>query len=289
MRIAHRIINLSNFPICLREFSQIKNVKNLYFNSFNIIDNHPPIITPEDCDSFNKELNKIKTNHRDIPIQISTAVQEFKDFSKFDNYQLNIKLNEFYHARIGIRLLIDYYNFLFNNKLNNYLECNIEEIINSSFNNARDLCSRVYSKYIPNLIIKNEVSSNLLYIPSHLHYISFEIFKNAIRATLDANKSNPLELEIKETKNQIIFVFRDFGNSISHNEIKNLFNYNYTTVSDSDTRKKELIAGYGHGLPLSRLYSRFFGGNILFIPFHGIKSEVILYLNKNANTYEIEV
>jgi pyruvate dehydrogenase kinase 2/3/4 len=288
-RIAHRIINLSNFPICLREFSQIKYVKDLYFDSFNKIDKIDTFNNINDCKSFNLLLNDIKQNHNDIPVEISKAVQDYKNFPYFDHSLLNNKLNEFYHARIGIRLLIDYYNFIFTDIIDDYLICNYDDIIDSAFSNAKSLCTHVYNNHIPNPDINNEVDSKLLYIPSHLYFISFEILKNAIRSSVESNQEKPIEIEIKENKNQIIFVFRDFGKSISHSEIKKIFNYTYTTVEDKDTRKKKFIAGYGHGLPLSRLYSRFFGGDLMFVPFQGIKSEVILYLNKNANSYEIEI
>ena len=107
-RIAHRVICLSNFPVCLREFSQIKNVKQLYLDSFNKIDTVYSLDKIDECKSFNLILNDIKKNHNNIPIEISNAVQDYKDYLKFDHNQLNYKLNEFYHARIGIRLLIDY-------------------------------------------------------------------------------------------------------------------------------------------------------------------------------------
>ena len=60
-------------------------------------------------------------------------------------------------------------------------------------------------------------------------------------------------------------------------------------MSSSRKHKKKLLAGFGHGLPLSRLYARFFGGNLIFIPYYGIKSEVIFYLNKSVATFETEI
>jgi len=49
------------------------------------------------------------------------------------------------------------------------------------------------------------------------------------------------------------------------------------------TRK---VAGYGFGLPLSKLYARYFGGNIHFQSMYGYGTDVYVHLNHLGNVKE---
>ena len=54
--------------------------------------------------------------------------------------------------------------------------------------------------------------------------------------------------------------------------------------ADSQTRRQ--IAGYGFGLPLSRVYARYFGGDIHVQSMHGYGTDVYLNLNHLGDVRE---
>jgi pyruvate dehydrogenase kinase 2/3/4 len=284
IRMAHRVINLSNFPNYLREYKEIVDVKKMYVESFDKIDRFPKIKNIYDCNTFGNLLLDIKDRHRYIPMEISKAVQEYKKISNEPPEVLNKVLDQFYYSRIGIRTIIDYYNFLFSkDSINNYLHCDIRHVIESAAEDA-SMASLHYYKdlgLIPKIDIKLEGNPIISYRPNNLYFIAFEILKNSIRAMVEGNVKKNIEVEINQTTESIIFVFRDFGPSVNYDHVKSLFDYSFTSVSESEQHKKEILAGFGHGLPLSRLYAKYFGGNLIFVPYKDIKSEVILYLSKN--------
>lgn len=284
IRMAHRVINLSNFPNYLREYKEIVDVKKLYAESFDKIDRFPKIKNIYECDTFGNLIMEIKDRHRYIPMEISKAVQEYKKISNEPPEVLNEVLDQFYYSRVGIRTIIDYYNFLFSkDNSNNYLYCDIRHVIESAAEDASMASIHYYKdlELIPKINVKLDGDPIISYRPNNLYFIAFEILKNSIRAMVEANVRNNIEIDINQTEESIIFVFRDFGPSVNHKQVKSLFDYSFTSVLESEQHKKEILAGFGHGLPLSRLYARYFGGNLIFVPYEGIKSEVILYIPKN--------
>ena len=64
-----------------------------------------------------------------------------------------------------------------------------------------------------------------------------------------------------------------------------MFSYSYTTspfenFDEYGIINKPLIAGYGYGLPLSKIYCKYFGGDLVINPLENIGTDVIIYINK---------
>lgn len=288
IRLAHRVINLSEFPSYLKEYKEIVDVKHLYVNSFVKISDFSNIKNEYERQKFGNLLKDIKDNHAYVPITMSRAVQEYKKISNEDPKILNDVLDGFYSSRVGIRTLIDYYNYLFlENNDKHYLHCDIKDVIEKAAIDAVDASIMYYrdTAIIPKIRVNIGEGSIIKYRSSNLYFISFEILKNGIRAMVDGNRNGNIEVDILDASEYNIIIFRDFGPSVKHTYVDNLFDYSFTTVGDDDIHKKELLAGFGHGLPLSRLYARYFGGELLFIPYMNIKTEVVLYINKTPPRY----
>ncbi|EGE00931.1 pyruvate dehydrogenase kinase [Trichophyton tonsurans CBS 112818] len=68
----------------------------------------------------------------------------------------------------------------------------------------------------------------------------------------------------------------------------------YTTVDqtpnlDPDFNKSDFkapMAGFGYGLPISRLYARYFGGDLKLISMEGYGTDVYLHLNRLSSSSE---
>ena len=99
-----------------------------------------------------------------------------------------------------------------------------------------------------------KVGLSLVYPPPHLYHILFELFKNSMRATLEIHgKSNKLPvIEVLVAKGEHDVSIR---------------------VSDQAP-----LAGYGYGLPLSRLYARYFHGDLIINSYDGYGTDAVVYL-----------
>ena len=49
------------------------------------------------------------------------------------------------------------------------------------------------------------------------------------------------------------------------------------------TPKKAPLAGYGYGLPLSRLYARYFHGDLILNSYEGYGTDTVLFMKSNTN------
>jgi len=68
--------------------------------------------------------------------------------------------------------------------------CNVVNVLRDAYENARFLCDQYYL-VSPDLVLKEQNSLEngspiqIVYVPSHLYHIVFELFKNAMRAVVE--------------------------------------------------------------------------------------------------------
>lgn len=68
--------------------------------------------------------------------------------------------------------------------------CDVESVITDAFENARFLCDRYYLtsptlKFEYVNAVNKDKRITVVAVPSHLYHIMFELFKNAMRATVE--------------------------------------------------------------------------------------------------------
>ncbi|KAE8226828.1 hypothetical protein CF326_g7643, partial [Tilletia indica] len=76
-------------------------------------------------------------------------------------------------------------------------------------------------------------------------------------------------------------------------EMPLVWTYMYTTAQSEDLDPefsasdfKAPMAGFGYGLPLARLYARYFGGDLKLISMEGYGTDVYLHLNRLSSSSE---
>ncbi|VDP87768.1 unnamed protein product [Echinostoma caproni] len=88
-----------------------------------------------------------------------------------------------------------------------------------------------------------------------------------------------------------LFQISDLGGGIPRSELEVVFNYTYTTARGGGKNKPPApigeggnapLAGYGYGLPLSRLYAKYFNGDLILASVEGYGTDAIVYLKRNA-------
>jgi len=137
------------------------------------------------------------------------------------------------------------------------------------------------------------------YVPGHLSHIVFELLKNSLRAVVErcglSDESNlpPIKVVVVEGKEDITIKISDEGGGIPRSAIPLIWTYMYTTMENQDidqdfqsTDFKAPMAGFGYGLPLSRLYARYFGGDLRLISMEGYGTDVYIHLNRLSSSME---
>lgn len=172
--------------------------------------------------------------------------------------------------------------------------CDPGSVVRDAYENARFLCDQYYlsspgleiNEY--NLLERGE-AIRIVYVPSHLYHMLFELFKNSMRAVMEHHESAggsgdvpPIQVTVVRGLEDICVKVSDRGGGIPRSESDLLFKYMYSTAPKPTNTSVDAhtvpLAGYGYGLPISRLYARYFHGDLVLLPCEGYGTDAVIYL-----------
>lgn len=200
-------------------------------------------------------------------------------------------------------------------------DCNVSEIADDAIETAKYICEEHYGLFqAPEIqLIAPENDISFMYVPGHLIHMIFETLKNSLRATIEFHtprlkekmcrenpslkyedidindlKFPPIKVIISEGSEDIAIKISDEGGGIARSEVPLIWTYLYTTVSETPVLNQEHnensfrapMAGFGYGLPISRLYAQYFGGDLKLISMEGYGTDVYLHLNRLSSSSE---
>lgn len=296
IRLAHRTQELYELPNDIVNTPHIHSVYDLYVSSFERIKGFKKIKNKEDSKDFSFLLQDIKDKHKDIEINIGKALNIHTNSDDLFEYceekqKIDKILQNFYMSRIGIRFLISQFLSLSNENLVNKdnfkrgmidNNCCPYQITKDSISDTQYLINHLNPDIEINYEINYPQKIRFLYIPSHLRYILFEILKNANKAIINSEfKNNIIKIDILNGNKNILIKIKDEGNGFSYLNTENVFSFLYTSVRKDIAElinKPIVLSGYAHGLGLSRIYARYFGGDIKIISNEGTGTEVFIFL-----------
>ncbi|ORY28155.1 mitochondrial branched-chain alpha-ketoacid dehydrogenase kinase-domain-containing protein [Naematelia encephala] len=259
-------------------------------------------------DRFTKLLQNIKKRHDPTVTTVAQGVLEWKRNQKAGRIGQSIQewLDRFYMTRIGIRFLIGQHVAL--NTLQPHPDyvgiictrANVHDICHEAIENARFVCEEHYALFKgPPIQLLCPKDLTFPYVPGHLSHICFELLKNSLRAVVERygvdneDAFPPIKVVVVEGSEDITIKISDEGGGIPRSAIPMIWTYLYTTMSDEGLETnieqsdfKAPMAGFGYGLPLSRLYARFFGGDLRLISMDGYGTDVYISLNKLSSSRE---
>merc|ERR1719461_298848 len=220
-------------------------------------------------EDFCGALKKITDRHKNVVQTMAQGVLELKDSHAVDTQtEMSIQyfLDRFYMSRISIRMLMHQHTTLFGPDADLDSDrvgmidpsCRIAGVIKNSYQQAAFLCEEYYN-CAPDLDmqIHNYTEPGkpieMVYPPGHLQHILFELFKNSMRAVVESKPENDLpDIEVLLAK--------------GHNDL---------TIKISDQ---------GGGIPRSRLYARYFHGDLILNSYEGYGTDTVIFLK--AETHE---
>ncbi|KAI1003313.1 [Pyruvate dehydrogenase (acetyl-transferring)] kinase [Podosphaera aphanis] len=259
---------------------------------------------------FGDTLNSIKRRHDGVVTTVAQGILEYK--RKRQRMQIDNKiqafLDRFYMSRIGIRMLIGQHIALTDQRSNKdptYVgiictKTNVRDLAQEAIENARFVCEDHYGLFdAPKVQLVCPPELHFMYVPGHLSHMLFETLKNSLRAVVETHGQDREEFPVTkvvvaEGKEDITIKISDEGGGIPRSSIPLVWTYMYTTVDttpnlDPDFDKNDFkapMAGFGYGLPISRLYARYFGGDLKLISMEGYGTDVYLHLNRLSSSSE---
>jgi pyruvate dehydrogenase kinase 2/3/4 len=308
VRLANIMQEINLLPENLLRMPSVHLVQNWYIRSFQEMIEFEDVKNVDNANlhKFCETLVKIRNRHADVVPTMAKGVIELRESHQVDQtveHRIHYFLDRFYMSRIGIRMLINQHTLLFGGQMNNTRHigcidpnCNVQSVVRDAYENAKFMCDQYYLAS-PELVVQEHnrkepgVPIQIVYVPSHLYHILFELFKNAMRAVVEhhgaaAREYPPIEVLVVRGKEDVTIKIADQGGGVTRSEMGFLFHYMYSTapqpsLSGSDSAP---LAGYGYGLPLSRLYARYLLGDLTLTSCEGYGTDA--YISLKAITEE---
>jgi len=308
VRLASMMKEMGHLPVRLLEMPSVQTVTKWYGSSLTELHTFKGLKpTKEVVCNFTEVLQNIRKRHSGVVETLAQGYMEFSDLGQIKEYeesQIQYFLNRFYLSRISIRLLIYQHTMCFGDEVPVHPthlgfvdpNCHVEEIIKDAFENAQFLCEGYYLTAPPLELrrinaIKHEEPIAIAYVPSHLYHIMFELFKNSMRATVENHESKklsgplpPVVVDVVKAKEDLTIRISDRGGGIPRSKADKIFRYMYSTaprpvsLADSQHSGPTPLAGFGYGLPISRLYARYFNGDLEIHSIDGYGTDAYIYL-----------
>lgn len=319
VRLALMTREMLYLPDRLIKTSSVRAVHSWYLKSFEEIimfkDMKP---SDQELKKFNKTLNAVVERHKDVVQNMAMGILNVEETYGIDpktGQNIQYFLDRFLMSRISIRMLINQHLLMFSEDYKEDYDdkntqigsidpdCDVKTVLHDAFSNAKFLCDQYYlCSPDLELITKNIIETNepikLVYVPGHLYHIAFELYKNAMRAVIEnygeaAREYPKIQTLLVKGHEDLSIRITDYGGGIPQSKLSHVFKYMYSSAprpqitSDIyNTQSNAPLAGYGYGLPLSRLYARYFNGDLQLSSIDGHSTDAYIYLktlSKDAN------
>ncbi|MCJ8746203.1 hypothetical protein PDJAM_G00139200 [Pangasius djambal] len=259
---------------------------------------------PEDKNilgKFTETLINVRNRHNNVVPTMAQGVLEYKEAFGVDpvtNQNVQYFLDRFYTSRISTRMLMNQHTLIFSGSTNpahpKHIgsidpHCDVVEVVKDAYESSRMLCDQYYlmSPEVEIEQMNSKDSSepiNIVYVPSHLYHMLFELFKNAMRATVETHENSmylpPIKVRVSLGHEDLTIKMSDKGGGVPLRKIERLFSYMYSTAPSpvTDNARNAPLAGFGYGLPISRLYARYFQGDLQLYSMEGYGTSAVIYL-----------
>nr|XP_029518775.1 pyruvate dehydrogenase (acetyl-transferring) kinase isozyme 4, mitochondrial-like isoform X2 [Oncorhynchus nerka] len=221
---------------------------------------------------FTETLVNIRNRHNNVVTTMAQGVVEYKDAFGSDpvtNQNVQYFLDRFYMSRISTRMIMNQHY---------------------AFDSSKMLCEQYYLTS-PEIDLTQvnakgpDQPLRIVYVPSHLYHMLFELFKNAMRATVETHEMAlhlpPVKVRVSLGSEDLTIKISDRGGGVPLRKIERLFSYMYSTAPspvDIDNSRNAPLAGFGYGLPISRLYAKYFQGDLQLYSMEGYGTSAVIYL-----------
>nr|XP_020469906.1 pyruvate dehydrogenase kinase, isozyme 4 isoform X1 [Monopterus albus] len=252
--------------------------------------------------NFTQTLVNIRNRHNNVVPTMAQGVVEYKEAFGVDpvtNQNVQYFLDRFYMSRISTRMLMNQHTLIFNGSVNpahpKHIgsidpSCDVVEVVKDAYETSKVLCEQYYLTS-PDMEITEFNSKNpgqplhIVYVPSHLYHMLFELFKNAMRATVETHEMSatvpPIKVRVSLGTEDLTIKMSDRGGGVPLRKIERLFSYMYSTAPSpvhADNSRNAPLAGFGYGLPISRLYAKYFQGDLQLYSMEGYGTSAVIYL-----------
>jgi signal transduction histidine kinase len=176
--------------------------------------------------------------------------------------------------------------------------CDVGRICTETASAVQDVCEESTGRR-PEVLVQTYSAvgtdcgaPKMAFIPRFLRYIVGEVLKNSCRATVENSPpdldlhTRPIKIIVCADEEHVALRFTDRAGGIPFHVGSRVWSYLYSTAQRDKAPTQ--LAGYGVGLPMSRLYARYLGGSLDLRTWPGYGTDAYLVLPR-ISSKQLEV
>ena len=321
IRIAQRAVDLLTLPHGLNETEPIRNVAHVYLRYLETFQRIPTPTNKKQEEAFTDVLQSIVLDRRNIPTAIARGINSWREERKEDLDPVKLQdmenaLYRFFTARVGLRFLTEHHILSSPQRSqtstlrDDHIAPDIKDLgcIQTKcdpLEQVRMVADKVVKQTMdfygvcPEIIILDSSPKDkpgFTYVPHHLQYMMAELLKNSCRATVCKHRSTgalpPIRVVVVSGAEDVSIKIADRGGGVPRSTMKQIWKFAHSTADededDSDFGTDEISGAHirGFGLPLARIYARYFGGELTLKSMEGHGLDAYLYLPRLGDACE---
>ena len=184
IRFARRLDELLQLPYVVVHNSNIKQVLDIYVETFESVSDFPSILTEKDEADFAQLVREQLEKHQAVARLIAEGYREVRH--AYPHFRFDDFLDRLFITRISVRILMENY-IRMRTPQEGYIgvvqkEMSPYRIIQDLSNEITRLTEAIYG-VAPEIEFRGNLACSLDYIPRHVQFMCQELLKNAVRAT----------------------------------------------------------------------------------------------------------
>ncbi|CAE7763626.1 BCKDK, partial [Symbiodinium pilosum] len=281
VRLAHRLMDFFELPFVVICNARFHEVFRLFLHAFETLVETPPVKDSKDVEAFAGVLRQLVRGHDHTIHMLQEGYGELQTL--LDGLiELDDFLNQTCFTRIGNRVLAEHFLEVHEARSSSPARdsCGVvdphvcpADIVRELASSLGGLCDELFGHQIE-VVLDGELGTTVAFVPEHLHFVLQEILKNAMRATLERHFRDkqlpPVTVSVLKGTFDVTLKISDRGGGMPREQLLNVWRYGYTsakqrsplkqkddfdTLCGRDPASMRRLAGYGFGLPLSRVYA----------------------------------
>eukprot|EP00931_Biecheleriopsis_adriatica_P064326 TRINITY_DN39125_c0_g1_i1.p1 TRINITY_DN39125_c0_g1~~TRINITY_DN39125_c0_g1_i1.p1 ORF type:complete len:397 (-),score=86.32 TRINITY_DN39125_c0_g1_i1:176-1366(-) len=314
VRFARRVEDIMQLPHVVVIEPHINSILNTYLETVESIHTFKEIRSQDDEAAFLELIRDQLAKHNPGTRLVAEGYREVRRL--YPGIELDRFLHDHFTTRIATRILMDSYVEMRSPK-ENFVGIVCQgmrplEIVQDIAGELSLLTRSIYG-VAPEIEYRGNPDCVLDYIPRHVKYMVRELLKNAIRSTVERHLARTragetsstlpfVAVELQQGDIHVIIKISDQGGGMPKRVQRQAWQYGWTTVDPKNPQReasmyaeeacswdrsaedswrasgRSELAGYGFGLPLTRLHAQYFGGDVFMQALPGHGTDLILIL-----------
>lgn len=311
VRIANRVAHLDTLPQ-LGKISHLSDLREKFAESFREI-RRAEGASP---DHFLKVMRRFKSRHQEQAQLITLGMRKWKELRLSQGMPLDQTesfvdtfLDRFFLSWIGLETLASQFMALPDSPTGVVNPaCDPCDVARRAADRVTEMATRMNLMVVPPKVevqyYGTDAHRTLPLVPTYLFYILIELIKNSFRAAGEhheelGGRGDPPTVVIRVScdASQVVLQIGDRGGGIPFERQARVWSYMYSTANGAEvcqqtgrilkqSERPSALAGYGVGLPLSRLYAEYLGGSLHLMSMPNFGTHAYVYLSRMGDRNE---